>query len=121
MKTLIQLSCLSLLLSGCDATHLAYVHETNLGVNVSVSPESSTGRFVFGYDSDTYALVPRKGKGQDAMTLVSVGCIYVAGLDTVSFKHFVASGLAAQSIAQSKDTLSYIRSSITGGGSKCEQ
>jgi hypothetical protein len=91
-----------------------------LGMDVAVSTEG-TGRLVFGYDRDTYAIVPRKSAGKDAMTLTSVGCIYASGLDEVSFNHFVASGTAAINIAQSPSTLQQIHQAIQGGGSKCKQ
>jgi len=109
---------LSLLLYGCE-DHLVYVHETSLGIDVAVSTEG-TGRLVFGYDRDTYAIVPSKAKGQDAMTITSLGCIYAQGLDEVHFDHFVSSGEAAIKIAQSKSTLEKINKAINGGGNQCE-
>lgn len=119
MKMFINLCCTSILLCGCsEATHLAYVHGTNVGLDVAVSTEG-TGRMVFGYDRDTYAIVPRKGEGLDAMTLTSVGCIYANGLDDVSFNHFVASGSAAINIAESSNTLKGIKQAIQGGGISC--
>ena len=119
MKILIKLGCMSILLCGCDATHLAYVHGTTLGLDVAVSTEG-TGRMIFGYDRDTYAIVPRKSAGKDAMTLTSVGCIYASGLDEVSFNHFVASGTAAINIAKSEDTLKRINQAIQGVGISCK-
>lgn len=118
MKILIKLGCMSILLCGCDATHLAYVHGTTLGMDVAVSTEG-TGRMVFGYDRDTYAIVPRKGEGLDAMTLTSLGCIYAKGLNEVHFDHFVSSGEAAKNIAKSPETLKKINQAIQGGGDKC--
>ncbi len=106
-------------LSGCNAKHLVYVHETSLGLDAAVSTEG-TGRFVLGYDRDTYAIVPRKGAGLDAMTLTALGCIYASGLDNVSFNHFVASGLAAENIAQDDATLKQIKTAIQRGGDQCE-
>jgi hypothetical protein len=121
MKMIIKLGWISLLLCGCgEATHLAYVHETSLGLDVAVSTEG-TGRLVFGYDRDTYAIIPRKGTGLEAMTLTSVGCIYASGLDEVNLNHFVSSGTAAIDIAKSKSTLEQINQAIQGGGSKCKQ
>jgi hypothetical protein len=119
MKKLIFYGLLSSLLWGCVATHLAYVHETSLGIDVAVSTEG-TGRLVFGYDRDTYALVPRKSDGTDAMTLTALGCIYAKGLNEVHFDHFVSSGDAAIKIAKSPDTLAKINQAIQGGGNKCE-
>ncbi len=119
MKILKTLGCLSIMLCGCEATHLAYVHETTLGVDVAVSTQG-TGRIVFGYDRDTYSIVPRKGDGQDAMTLVSLGCIYAQGLNKVHFRHFVSSGKAAIYIAEDDQILNQLKTAIQGGGDTCE-
>jgi hypothetical protein len=119
MKLLIKLGCMIIPLCGCEATHLAYVHETNLGLDVAVSTEG-TGRIVFGYDRDTYAIVPRKGTGLDAMTLTSLGCIYASGLDEVSFNHFVSSGTAAINIANSPVILKQLNQAIQGGSNSCK-
>ncbi|MBK8814537.1 MAG: hypothetical protein IPN42_03060 [Methylococcaceae bacterium] len=102
MKRLLFYILLSHLLSGCEAKHLAYVHETTLGIDVAASADTGTGRFVLGYDSDTYAIVPRKGSGQDAMSLASMGCISASGLDQVTFNHFVSSGDAAKKLRKMK-------------------
>jgi len=116
---LLTIGWISFLLCGCEATHLAYVHETSFGLDVAISTEG-TGRLIMGYDRDTYALVPRKGEGLDAMTLSSLGCIYASGLDEVSFNHFVASGAAAKNIAKSPTTLKMLNQAIQGEGSKCK-
>ena len=116
---IVNLGCFSLLICGCEASHLAYVHETSFGLDVAISTEG-TGRLVMGYDRDTYALVPRKGEGLDAMTLSSLGCIYASGLDEVSFNHFVSSGEAAKKIAKSPSTLSMLNQAIQGEGSTCK-
>lgn len=118
MKKLIFYGLLGGLLLGCKATHLAYVHETSLGIDVAVSTEG-TGRLVFGYDRDTYAIVPRKSDGKEAMTLTALGCIYAQGLNEVHFDHFVSSGDAAIKIAKSPETLKKIKQTIQGGGNKC--
>jgi hypothetical protein len=123
MKKLISIGGLCLLLCGCsyfEATHLAYVSEATLGIDVAASTKGGTGRMVFGYDRGTYALVPRKGDGQDAMTITSVGCVYAKGLNEVQFNHFVASGSAAKNIAKNTETLEIINQAIHGGGNKCE-
>lgn len=119
MKMLIKLGWISLLLCGCEATHLVYVHETSLGLDIAASTEG-TGRMVFGYDRDTYSIVPRKADGKDAMSLASLGCIYAKGLDDVQFKHFVSSGTAAKNIAKDPDLLKQIKQAIKGGGATCE-
>ncbi len=128
MKLLITVGWAGLLLCGCgyvngilpEATHLVYVHETSLGLDVAASTDG-TGRFMFGYDRDTYALVPRKAKGKDAVTLTTFGCIYAAGLDDVQFNQFVSSGEAAKNIAKDSDALKRINQAIQGGGDKCVQ
>lgn len=125
MKKLLILSMtasITLLLSGCQATHLAYVSETSMGIDVALSVDSSTGRVVFGYDRNNFALVPRKGDGEDAMSLVSTSCIYSEGLNEVNFTHLVASGDAAKRLAKNKDGLEVINASLFGkGDKKCEQ
>jgi hypothetical protein len=108
---------LSCLICGCE-DHLIYVHETSLGLDVAVSTEG-TGRLVFGYDRDTYALVPRKDERQEAMSVTALGCIYAQGLDEVHFDHFVSTGEAALKIAQAEQTLQKINLAINGGGDKC--
>ena len=46
-------------LAGCSATHLVYVYDVSVGMDVAYSTEGS-GRVVFGYDRGTYAVVPQK-------------------------------------------------------------
>lgn len=119
MKNLMRLGSICFLLGGCEATHLVYVHETSLGLDIAVSTEG-TGRLVMGYDRDTYSIVPRKGEGEDAMTLASLGCIYAKGLDDVHFKHFVSSGNAAINLTKSSgNVLKQINQAIQGGGKTC--
>ncbi len=107
------------LLTACSSSHLIYGHNTVLGLDVVYSPEN-TGKLIFGYDRDTFALVPRKAKNQDAMTLTSFGCVYVDGLNEINFNHFVSTGESAKNIANHPDGLKTIKSSIFGGGVKCE-
>ncbi|MDD5273432.1 MAG: hypothetical protein PHU14_12015 [Methylovulum sp.] len=126
MKLLITVGWAGLLLCGCsdtylpEATRLVYVNETTLGLDVAASTQG-TGRFTFGYDRDTYALVPRKDSGQDAVTLTTFGCVYANGLDEVQFNQFVSSGEAAKNIATNKTALTQIKQAIHGGGKKCAQ
>ena len=111
---------ISILLVGCTATHLVYVHDASLGIDVAVSTEG-TGRLVLGYDRETYAIVPRKADGEDAMSLASFGCVYSKGLGEVSFNHFVSTGLAAENIVNSEKGLDSANKAIFGGNEKCEQ
>lgn len=112
-----------ILLSGCAANHLVYVHNAVLGIDLSVSAESTT-RFTVGYDRETVAIVPKKAKNKDAMTLVSVDCVYGKAMDEVRFNHFVATGTPAKRLAAEavKDDakLTAIRDAIYGGTDKCD-
>ena len=120
MKKIVLFSLLSGLLCGCTANHLVYVHDTSIGIDVTASTEG-TGRLMFGYDRDTYAIVPRKKGDGDAMTLVSMSCVYAKGISKVNFNHFVSSGKAAKNIAKSKKGLTAINNALYGGGEECNQ
>ena len=120
---LLKVGFICLLLTGCQATHLVYVHGTTVGLDIAASTEG-TGRLVFGYDRDTFALIPRKKDNEDAMSLAAVSCVYAKGLDDVQFNHFVSTGDAATSIMKSDDKqlkafIKQIKSGIQGGGDKC--
>ncbi len=121
---LIKVGFICLLLSGCMiAKHLVYVHGTTLGLDVAATTEG-TGRLVFGYDRDTFALIPRKKDNEDAMSLAAVSCIYAKGLDDVQFNHLISTGEAATSIMKSddwqlKDFIKRVKSGIQGGGDRC--
>ena len=118
--SLLRAGFVCLLLTGCmNAKHLVYVHGTTMGLEVAASTETATGRMVFGYDRDTFALVPRKKDNEDAMSLAAVSCIYARGLNEVQFRHFVSTGNTAIDIAQDRKTLEDIKSSIQGGSKNC--
>lgn len=119
--SLLKAGFICLLLTGCQATHLIYVHGTTVGLDVAASTEG-TGRLVFGYDRDTFAIIPHKNgnKESDAMSLAAVSCIYAWGLDDVQFKHFVSTGEAATKLVKNPVVLSQIWDSIQGGGENCE-
>lgn len=119
---LLKVGFICLLLTGCmTPTHLVYVHGTTMGLEVAASTETATGRLVFGYDRDTFALIPRKKNKQEseAMSLAAVSCIYAQGLEDVQFRHFVSTGGTAVNIAQHPDTIIDIRKSIQGGSDSC--
>ena len=118
MKKFLLFNLISLLICGCTATHLIYVHETSIGIDVAASTEG-TGRLMFGYDRGTYSIVPRKGEDQDAMSLVSFNCVYAKGLGNVKINHFVSSGTIAKKVAISQDSLKNINTAIFGGDDKC--
>ena len=119
MRKLLFYGLLCSQLYGCPAKHLVYAHDTSIGIDVAASTEG-TGRLMFGYDRDTFVIVPRKSDGE-AMTLVSFGCVYAKGLNEVNFNHLVASGKAAKKIAKSEQGLTTINNALYGGGSKCNQ
>lgn len=105
---------LSATLLGCRATHLAYVNEMTLGVDVAYGNEG-TGKLVIGYDRDTFALVPQKAQsGQDGelMSLSAVSGVRVVGLNELAFDHFVATGEAAKAVAKDPEGLEMIRNAI---------
>lgn len=117
---LIKVGFICLLLSGCmNAKHLVYVHTTTVGLEVTASTETTSGRMVFGYDRDTFALIPRKKDNEDAMSLAAVSCIYAQGINEVQFRHFVSTGNVAVGVAQSPITLKDIKDSIQGGSKNC--
>jgi hypothetical protein len=102
---------LFIFVSGCEATHLVYVSNTVLGVDVAVSSEGNN-RVSIGYDRDTYSLVPRKEAGKDAMSVTSVSQVKIHGLNDVQFDHFVATGKAAKELAKDPVALEMIRRAI---------
>lgn len=102
----------------CAPTHLAYVNEMNLGVDLSYSAEGS-GHLVLGFDRNTFALVPQKkadGKRDELMSLSAASRMSASGLDTVEFDHFIATGKAASEIATDPATLKKVRDEIAGIG-----
>lgn len=108
-----------LLLAGCQPTHLVYVYDLSLGVDVAYSNEGS-GKLVFGYDRGTYAVVPQKpGEGSphsngELMSLAGVSHVKVDGLSEVKFDHFIATGQAATDVAKDPTGLGQIRAAIFG-------
>ena len=123
MKRFIMVCFVSFLSFGCGTpSHLVYVHGTTVGLDVSAGTEG-TGRFVLGYDRDTYSIIPRKSNHSkiesDAMSLAAVSCVFAEGLDDVQFKHFVSTGVAAIQVAQEPEVLAQINQSIQGRGERC--
>ncbi len=111
------------LLGACQATHLLYANETVLGIDVAASAEG-TGHLVFGYERETFALVPRQEDVQaaapngrfNAMSLATVSCVHADGLDDVRFNHFIATGQSARYVAQDTAGYAQIRDAIFGPG-----
>ena len=117
------------MLVGCQATHLAYVYDADIGLDVAYS-QNGNPKLVFGYDRGTFALVPQRQDlvepcaGDEAqasnapdrtgelMTLTAVSLVEVDGLDDVTIDHFVATGGAALRVAKDSAGLKQIRRSI---------
>jgi hypothetical protein len=104
-------------LTGCGG-NLAYVHNSVLGVDVTAATDG-TARIAIGYDSETFAVVPRfdpvgDGKHGDAMTLVSVSNVDVDALDEIIFNHVIATGEAARLAAEDPQALSMMRRAVFG-------
>jgi hypothetical protein len=110
-------------LAGCGSS-LIYAHDTSLGVDVSVRPDEMTGRILIGYDRDTYALIPNKGKQnggteEEAMSLASVSCFDVEGLSRFHYNQFIATGSSAKTISKDEEAVKQIKKAIYGGEQQC--
>lgn len=99
-------------LGACRPTHLVYVYEADVGIDVAYSTEG-TGKLLFGYDRDTYAIVPQK-KGEEIMALSAVSQVKATGLEALDFSHFIATGAAAKSVAEDSVGMKKIREAIFG-------
>lgn len=99
---------------GCN-NHLSYVYNASFGVEVTPAVEG-TSRIVFGYDAETYALVPKykntKTNEEEAMTLVSLSNVEAEGLDEVIFNHFVATGAAGDKAVDDPEGLKMVRKAV---------
>jgi len=105
--------CFFILLGGCSSTHLVYVQETSMGLNVGISADGMQ-KMSLGYDRDIYAVIPKKGENEDAMALLSINKVKVGGLDDMDVAEFVATGKPAIRLAADKEAVSKIRSKIYG-------
>jgi hypothetical protein len=103
---------------GCRATHLVYVYDLSVGVDVAYSQQGNP-KLVVGYDRSTWALVPQKdaqSEDDELMSLAAVSRVRIQGLDEVDFDHFVATGGAAKDMAKDDEGLRKIREAIFGEG-----
>jgi hypothetical protein len=107
--------------AGCAATHLSYVHNAVLGVDVTPVSNGGTARLAIGFDRETYALVPKcadEHTEAEAMSLFSASRVRVAGLDEISFAHAIATGEAAIDLAERPHDMGAIVERIHGRESK---
>ena len=89
---------------GCTATHLVYVHQNTFGLDISTSTEG-TSHLSFGYDRETFMIVPRRVSAgdqskNDAMSLVAVSQVYVEGFARMQMRHTLAAGKPAIDVAK---------------------
>lgn len=114
----------ALLSQGCAASHLIYVYDLSVGIDVAYSQEG-TGRLVFGYDRGTYAVVPQKepsppaAKDGEIMSLAAVSRVWSKGINELQFNHFIATGKAATNMVETDpEGLRVIREAIYGRSTK---
>lgn len=110
-------------MTGCRPSHLIYVYDMSLGVDVAYSNEGS-GKLIFGYDRGTYAIVPQKPEKKpekkdskengELMSLAGVSHVKVDGLNEIKFDHFIAAGEAATLVAEDPTGLGQVREAIYG-------
>lgn len=104
---------LSIVTGGCSSTHMVYVQEASLGVNLAVGTEG-VQKFSLGYDRDIYAIVPKKGPEKDAMSLLSINNAKIEGLNKITVSEFVAGGEPAAKLAKKPEQVNQLRSKIYG-------
>lgn len=110
------------------ASHLVYVHQSNLGVDASVGAQGGA-KLALGYDRETFALVPRVEEGRapgvsvdrgasranelgEAMSLVSLIAVRADGLSDMHFGHAVATGSVAVDVANDTAALARLRAAV---------
>jgi|TARA_R110001583_G_scaffold195385_1_gene372473 hypothetical protein len=112
IKILLSLA-LVLTIGGCSSTHLVYVQETSMGLNVALSADGMQ-KMSLGYDRDIHAVIPKKSDEADAMALFSVNKVDISGLDNMEVSEFVATGDPAIKLANDQESISKIRNKIYG-------
>jgi hypothetical protein len=90
----------------------------NVGVDLSAAPTEGNVKLVIGADRQTYALVPRKGDKQEAMSVTAASKVRVAGLRDVQFAHVIATGRSAIQLAQHPQNYSVMVDKIFGAPDK---
>tara|TARA_R110002110_G_scaffold381126_1_gene592019 strand:- start:272 stop:607 length:336 start_codon:yes stop_codon:yes gene_type:complete len=104
-----------LAITSCTATHLVYVQESSLGLNVGASTEG-TNKISLGWDRDVYAIVPKKKNTEDAMSLISVNRVRVSGVRDIEASEFVAGGTPATKLATDNQAIGKLRKKIYSEG-----
>ncbi len=114
---------LPLLVAGCKASHVVYVHEQTLGVDVALTTEG-TNKLNVGYDRESFAFIPRFQEGANkgkAMSVAAVGRAHIQGLSDIQIEHMVATGAPAIEVAKGAKELAQVAKTILaddGGAEK---
>ena len=100
--------------AGCNS--LAYVHNATGGLELSAAPTEGTVRLVAGGDRETFAMVPKKDRNNesDAMSVLAVSRVQLAGLRNLKFGHAIATGKPAVLIGQRPDDLGKLVDKVFG-------
>jgi len=107
------LSGLLVFIVSCSSNHLVYVQEASLGLSIGLGTEG-TQKFSLGYDRDVYAIVPKKGETEDAMSLLSINRAEISGMDNIQISEFVAGGEPAVKLSQESGAVNALRQKIYG-------
>jgi hypothetical protein len=98
---LILAGCLSL--TGC--AQVAYVYRSNAGLDLAVAPTEGHVQVSIGADREMYAAVPRRNDNpdSDAMAVMAISKVRIAGLRDLRFGHVIATGKPAVLMSQDPD------------------
>jgi hypothetical protein len=115
VAAVVAMAAAALSAAGCGTpTHLAYVHNMNLGVDLGAAPTEGQVKLAIGYDRKTFALVPQLKADADAMSVTSASRVVVAGLSTDKFGHIVATGEIAKKLAKDPKNLGKLVDKLFG-------
>jgi hypothetical protein len=101
-------------LNGCAATHLVYVQESNVGLSVGLGTTGTEKLSILSFDRDVYAIVPKKGKNEDAMSLLSINKVKMSGFRGIKVNEFVAAGTPATDLAADPEKVAELTQKIYG-------
>jgi len=107
------LTALAIITAGCQSNNLVYVQETSFGLTIGAGIEG-TQKISLGYDRDIYAVVPKKTKNGDAMSLLTINSVNVKGLQEMSISEFIAGGEPATKLAADPAAISQLRNKVYG-------
>lgn len=102
------------LAAGCQASHLSYVHELTIGLEVAVTPEGMNTVSI-GYERDTYAIVPRyelPNGDTKSMSLTALSRTRIESLSDIEAEHSLATGSAAIEVAKDPTVLNQVADKI---------